>query len=175
MQENMARWRKVDNMEKERLGRAWSMMERERRAISDTMDALIMEAGKSSSAMWKLNRRVQEIMADLRETLCDNCREEGRAHERKQCGSRSVRAPSTKREQRGPQPAKAHSAGGEKEKLPVEVLSRDGRRIRKPERQGDSHGLEAFDNSRMTKLITTGGPTAVCYQLYTQCGVAVWK
>ena len=115
MQEKLARWPKVDNLEKERLGRAWSMMERERRAISDTRDALLMEAGKGSSAMWRQNRRVEEIMADLRETLCDNCREEGRAHEREQCGSRSVRAPSTEREQRGPQPAQAHSANGSAE------------------------------------------------------------
>ena len=27
----------------------------------------------------------------------------------------------------------------------------------------------------MTKLINTGGPTAFCYQLYTQGGIAVWK
>ena len=33
----------------------------------------------------------------------------------------------------------------------------------------------AFDDSRLTKLITIGGPTAICYQLWTQCGVAIWK
>ena len=77
-----------------------------------------MEAGKGSSAMWKMKRRVEEIMAGLRESLCDTCREE--------CGTRSVRAPSTDREQQGPQPNKASSEGSEKEKQPVEVRSRDG-------------------------------------------------
>ena len=48
--------------------------------------------------------------------------------------TRSVRAPSTDREQQGPQPNKASSVGGEKEKQPVEVLSRDGIRTREPER-----------------------------------------
>ena len=65
--------------------------------------------------------------------------------------------------------------GGEKEKQPVVMLSRDRTRAREPEKQGDGHGLLVFDDSRMTKLITTGRPTAFCYQLYTQSGVAVWK
>ena len=52
---------------------------------------------------------------------------------------------------------------------------RDGTRTRELEKQGDSHGLVVFDDLRMTKLITTGGPTAICYQLYTQGGVEVWR
>ena len=154
---------------------AWSMMEREQRAISDTRDALLMEAGKGSSAMWRMTRRVKEIMAGLRETLCNSCREEGRSQEREQCKERSVRAPSTDREQRGPQPNKESSVGGDKEKQPVVMLSRNGTRAREPENQRDNHGLLVFEDSRMTKLMNTGGPTAFCYQLYTQGGVAVWK
>ena len=56
MQEKLARWPRVDSMEKERLSRAWSMMEREQRVISDTRDALLMEAGKGSSAMWRMKQ-----------------------------------------------------------------------------------------------------------------------
>ena len=56
----------------------------------------------------------------------------------------------------------------EKEK-PKEVMSRDGSKVQEPE------GLEAFDDSRITKLITTGGPRAICYQLCTQGGGAVWR
>ena len=62
--------------------------------------------------------RVKEITVGLRETLCDSFREEGRGQEREQCDERSVRAPSTDREQRGPQPNKESSVGGEKEKQP---------------------------------------------------------
>ena len=56
MQEKLARWPRVDSPEKEPLSRAWSMMEQEQRAISDTRDALLMEAGKGSSAMWKMKQ-----------------------------------------------------------------------------------------------------------------------
>ena len=86
-----------------------------------------------------------------------------------------MRAPSIDREHRGPQPNKESSVGGEKEKQPVVMLSRDRTRAREPEKQGCGHGLLVFNDSRMTKLITTGRPTAFCYQLYTQDGVAVWK
>ena len=86
-----------------------------------------------------------------------------------------MRAPSTNREHRGPQPNKESSVGGEKEKQPVVMLSRDRTRAREPEKHRDGHGLLVFNDSRMTKLITTGRPTAFCYQLYTQSGVAVWK
>ena len=82
-----------------------------------------------------------------------------------------MRAPSTDREHGGPQPNKESSVGGEKEKQPVVMLSRDRTRARKPEKQGCGHGLLVFNDSRMTKLITTGGLTAFC----TQGGVVVWK
>ena len=171
MREKLARWPSMDSLEQERLSRVWTRMEREQRVISDTRDALLKVAGKGTTALW----RVEDIMAGLRETLCDTCREEGRGQEREQCEERSVRAPSNDREQRGPQQNKESSVGGEKEKQPVVMLSRDGTRARKPEKQGDGQGLQVFDDARMTKLITTGGPTAFCYQLYSQAGVAVWK
>ena len=82
-----------------------------------------------------------------------------------------MRAPSTDREHGGPQPNKESSVGGEKEKQPVVMLSRDRTRGREPEKQGCGHGLLVFNDSRMTKLITTGGLTAFC----TQGGVMVWK
>ena len=57
---------------------------------------------------------------------------------------------------------------GEKEK-PVEVRSRDGSKVLEPK------GLEVFDNRRITKLISTGGVGAHCYQLCTEGGGAAWK
>ena len=38
MREKMTRWTRVDSMEKERLSRVWTRMEREQRVISDTRD-----------------------------------------------------------------------------------------------------------------------------------------
>ena len=39
----------------------------------------------------------------------------------------------------------------------------------------EAAGIQAFNDSRLTKLITIGGPTTICYQLWTQCSVAIWK
>ena len=61
------------------------------------------EGNLGYKGLWKMMQRVEDIMAGLRETLCDTCREEGRGQEREQCEERSVRAPSNDREQRGPQ------------------------------------------------------------------------
>ena len=55
------------------------------------------------------------------------------------------------------------------------VTSRDGTSAYEPEKQMDAQVLQIFSDDKMTKLITTGGPTALCYQLYTQGGVATWK
>ena len=69
---------------------------------------------------------------------------------------------------------RAHSAGskrgypasqgspavGEKEK-PVEIRSRDGRKVLEPE------ALEVFYDRRINKLITTGGLGSHCNQLCT--------
>ena len=165
MREKLARWPRVDSLKKERLSRVWSRMEREQAAILDTKDALLKEAGKGITTLWRMKQRVDDIMEGLRETLCETCREECRGQEREQREERSMRAPSMDREQRGLQPNKESSAGDEKEKQPVVMLSCDGTRAHKPEKQGYGHGLQVFDNKRMTKLITTGGPTALCYQL----------
>ena len=50
----------------------------------------------------------------------------------------------------------------------MEVRSRDGSKVLEPE------GLEAFENHRIIKLISTGGVGGHCYQLCTEGGGAVW-
>ena len=104
----------MGSMEREKWGRAWSMMDREQQVIASTRDSLLKEAGRGSSAMRRLSMRVEEIMEDLKDTFCDRCKDEGRVPEREH-GSRS-RAPSAEKEKGRP---------------PVEVVSRDGRRVRK--------------------------------------------
>ena len=52
--EKLARWPRVDNLEKERMNRVWSRMEREQAAISDTRDALLKESGKGTTALWRM-------------------------------------------------------------------------------------------------------------------------
>ena len=111
-------------------------------------------------------------MAGLREALCEACREECGGKEKEQREERPMRAPSIDREQLGPQPNKESPTGGEKEKPPVVVTSRDGTSAHDPERQMDAQMLHTVSDERLTKLIGTGGQTALCYQLYTQGGVA---
>ena len=93
-QEKLSRWPNVGRLERERMGRAWSMMDREQQIIASTRDSLLEEAGQGSSAMRRLNRRVEEIMENLKDSLCNRCRDEGKVPEREH-GSRSVRASST--------------------------------------------------------------------------------
>ena len=47
--EKLSRWPRVHNLEKERMNRVWSRMEKEQAAISDTRDALLKVAGKGTS------------------------------------------------------------------------------------------------------------------------------
>ena len=35
--------------------------------------------------------------------------------------------------------------------------------------------MQQYSDTRMTKLISTGGPMSICYQLYTEGNVATWK
>ena len=88
-------------------------------------------------------------MAGLRARLCEACRDECRGQDQRE--ERSGRAPSNERERPGPQPNKESPAGGEKEKPTVVVT--------------DAQLLRVFSDERMTKLMTTGGPTSLCYQL----------
>ena len=61
-QEKLSRWPNVGRLERERMGRAWSMMDREQQIIASTRDSLLEEAGRGSSFMRRLNRRVEEIL-----------------------------------------------------------------------------------------------------------------
>ena len=122
--EKLSRWPRVHNLEKERMNRVWSRMEKEQAAISDTRDALLKVAGKGTTELWQMKQRVEDIMAGLRETFCEACWDECRGQDRREEMSR--RAPSNDMERPSPQPNKESPAGGEKEKPPVVVTSGDG-------------------------------------------------
>ena len=73
----------------------------------------------------------------------------------------------------------APATTGEKGKRPVVLTSRYGASISATVRARASSieapALQQYSNSRMTKLISTGGPMSLCYQLYTEGNVAAWK
>ena len=78
---------------------------------------------------------------------------------------------SSDRERPDPRPNKEATAKGEREKPPVVVTSRDGASVSSTV----APALQLYSNRRMTNLVSTGGPTSLCYQLYTEGGVAAWK
>ena len=39
----------------------------------------------------------------------------------------------------------------------------------------EAPALQHYSDRRMTKVIFTGGPTSLCYQLYNEGGVTAWK
>ena len=59
------------------------------------------------------------------------------------------------------------------------LTSRDGASLSATVRAGASSeeapALQQYSDARMTKLISTGGPMSLCYQLYTEGNVATWK
>ena len=77
---------------------------------------------------------------------------------------------SSDREKPGPRPNKEATAKGEREKTPVVLTSRDGASVSSTM----APALQLFSDRRMTKLVSTGGPTSLCYQLNTEGGVAAW-
>ena len=105
MQEKLARWPRVDSPEKERLSRAWN--DGAGAAPHIRHKGCPAHGGREGlKCHVEDEARVKEITVGLREILCDSCWQECRCQEREQCEERSVRAPSTDREQRGPQPNK---------------------------------------------------------------------
>ena len=69
------------SLEREKLGRAWSIMDREQQIIASTRDALLREVEKGSRAMRLLSIRVEEMMKDVKDIRCDRCKGEGRVPE----------------------------------------------------------------------------------------------
>ena len=59
------------------------------------------------------------------------------------------------------------------------LTSRDGANLSATVRAGASSieapTLQQYSDSCMTKLISTGSPMSLCYQLYTEGNVAAWK
>ena len=62
---------------------------------------------------------------------------------------------------------------------PTVLASRDGVTLSATVRAGasaaETQALRKFSDSRMTKLVSTGGPMCLCLQLYTEGGIATWR
>ena len=70
-------------------------------------------------------------------------------------------------------------ATGEKGRRPAILTSRDGVSLTEAVGVGTSSEealmMQQYSKTRMTKPILTGGPTPMCYQLYTEGNVVTWK
>jgi len=62
---------------------------------------------------------------------------------------------------------------------PTVLRSRDGTTLSTTVMGGPSaaeiQALKLFSDSKVTKLVSTGGPLCICLQLYTEGGAATWK
>ena len=135
IQERLGRWPGVNNLEQTRLVRAWGLLEKERKMVTEAMDALLVEAGRGVNAMSTMTQRVEDVMTGLRFSYCAGWREGGG---RERFEPRTVRAHSAGNK-RGLPAARGTPKVGEKEKpVVIEVRSRDGSRTMEPV------GLEAF-------------------------------
>ena len=139
------------SLEREKLGRAWSIMDREQQIIASTRDALLREVEKGSRAMRLLSIRVEEMMKDVKDIRCDRCKGEGRVPEREHVLW-----------SRGP------SIDKDDVRQPTEEVRRDAERLRREELA--AAGVQIFDDSRLTKLINAGGATVLCCQLWAEGG-----
>ena len=101
-------------------------------------------------------------------TGCARCRAPGCSAG----GSASTAAP-------GPSSSTATRVVGEMSRRPTVLTSRDGTNFTEAVRDGISSKaapvVQQYSETRMTKLISTGGPTSICYQLYTEGNEATWK
>ena len=131
MQERMTRWPRVDNLDRARLNKAWEMVERERRTVTEARDALLIKAGRGANAMSRMAKRVEEVMIGMKESYCTGCRGGGGFQDREQFGSMTARAPSAESEHG--HPASQGSPAMREKKKTVEVRSRDGSKVLEPE------------------------------------------
>jgi hypothetical protein len=74
MQERMTRWPRVYNFEQARLTRAWEMVERARRTVTEARDMLRFEAGRGATTMSRMTQSVEEVMTGMKDSYCAGCR-----------------------------------------------------------------------------------------------------
>ena len=64
-------------------------------------------------------------------------------------------------------------------RTPTVLTSRDGTSFTEAVGAGASSEaapvVQQYSETRVTKLISTGGPTSICYQLYTEDNVWTWN
>ena len=96
MQERLGRGPGFDNLEQTRLIRAWGLLEKETKTVTEARDALLVEAGRGGNAMSRMTQRVEGVMTGLRFSYCAGCLEGGG------------------RERFEPQTVRAHSPGSKR-------------------------------------------------------------
>ena len=67
----------------------------------------------------------------------------------------------------------APAVTGKKGRRPMVPTSRDG--VSLSASFEEAPAMQQYSDARMTKLISTGGPMSISYQLYTEGNVATWK
>ena len=109
-QEKLLRRPYVCSLEREKIGRAWNVMDREQQIIASTRDALLKEVEKVSKAMRVMIMWVEGIVEDVKNIQCDRCRKEGRVPERE--NELWSREPSIDKDGRRHEPDKGGEAQG---------------------------------------------------------------
>ena len=118
------------------------------------MIVVILEKG--SRSMRLMSMRVEEIVENVRDIRCDRCVDEGRFPEREHVlWSREA------------------SIDKDDSRKPTEEMKRIEERLRREALA--ARGVEAFNDSRLTKLMNAGGSAIVCCQLWAVGGGPVWK
>ena len=167
-QEAAARRPQGCSLDREELRMAWSSMDREelkkmrkqteneKLIIERTRDALLNDVEKVSRSMSLMSMRVEEIVENVRNIPCNRCVDKGRFPEREHVlWSREA------------------SINKDDSRKPTEEMKRIRERLHREAMA--ARGVEAFNDSRLTKLMNAGGSAIVCCQLWAKGGGPIWK
>ena len=199
-QQNLDRCAKVLERERERMKEVWERLKKEQTALMEARDGLSKLMTKGTTDIWRMkskmaeqlreyegriaaadmeddqSRKAREWMAKEREEvmeaersrsmICQGCNRQG-------CRSAAGRA-------MGPSSAAARVTPAEAMgRSPLIMRSKDGMTLSAVVRSGtgasEAQALRPFSDSRMVKLLSTGGQMCLCLQLHTENGVATWR
>jgi hypothetical protein len=190
----------VFERERERMKEVWERLKKEQKALTKVKEEMSKLMARGTTNIWRLKSRMSEQLREYKGKIAAAAAEDHQSREARErmakerekvmeaersrsmicqgCNRQGCRSAAGRA--MGPSSAAARVTPAEAMgRSPLIMRSKDGMTLSAVVRSGtgasEAQALRPFSDSRMVKLLSTGGQMCLCLQLHTENGVATWR
>ena len=191
--ERLDRYTRTMERDRERMKEVWERLRKEQTVLKEVREGFSKLMSKRTTDIWRMKANMGEQLKGYERKIAAAATEDNQTREaRERATKEQEEALSRERSRmgRGTTPTFTGCQGCKAPRClaprratmgagPTILRSRDVVTLSAAVRAGasatETQTLRPFIDSRMTKLLSTGGPMCLCLQLYTENNIATWR